>query len=166
MGRQGVSLHPHLLKDSCVALMKCHNHELHRLWDVRYNATNVSSVCLENARRHGAAVGALGMPDLNKEFIHILCAEPFNDLSEEERNCCDDVFLKNRCLFLVLGGALSLGLELFGLHKDDEDDKDDENKEDNELLGIDLVGLLLLWVTLRILLLLRSTCTDYFNALH
>ena len=34
---------------------------------------NVSSVCSENARRHGAAVGALGMPDINKKDVLAVC---------------------------------------------------------------------------------------------
>ena len=67
LGRHGFSLHPHLLKDSCVALLKCVKTMSYTDYgDDRYNARNVSSVCSENARRHGAAVGALGMPDLNR----------------------------------------------------------------------------------------------------
>jgi hypothetical protein len=36
------------------------NHELHRLWGDQYNATNVSYVRSENARRHGEAIGRVG----------------------------------------------------------------------------------------------------------
>jgi hypothetical protein len=47
--------------DSCQAGMEevievRQNHELHRLWGEHYNATNVSCVRSENARRHGEAV--------------------------------------------------------------------------------------------------------------
>jgi hypothetical protein len=56
VGRQGVSLHPHLLKDSCVALLKCVKTMSYTDYgDDRATMLNVSSVCSENARWHGAA---------------------------------------------------------------------------------------------------------------
>ena len=67
MGRQGVSLHPHLLKDSCVALLKCVKTMSYTDYgDDRYNATNVSSVCsLGECEAAWRGMGALGMPDIN-----------------------------------------------------------------------------------------------------
>jgi hypothetical protein len=56
MGRKGVSLHPHLLKDSCVALlMKCVITMMSYTdyGDDRATMLNVLSVCSENARWHG-----------------------------------------------------------------------------------------------------------------
>ncbi len=49
------------------------NHELctHRLYD-RYNATNVSCVCSENAKRHGALSWRAGHARYQQFFLIIL----------------------------------------------------------------------------------------------
>jgi hypothetical protein len=60
------------------------NHELHRLWGDHYNATNVSCVRSENARRHGKAVGRIG----HARYQHTLAERHVTNINDDRENVC------------------------------------------------------------------------------